>query len=362
LAVYLDECLDKGHPPTLWQRAVLLGLHGLHLQHLGGSLRPRWPAWLPASAAGRQRVLERYEQAHQRLMKRLQPYLDKQGPLSKKERKAVKGLKVSLTDPEAALGWDKVGTYRPLYNVALVQATDAALTLAWDVVGRNNDQGLLRPMMEKTKEQLGQHLREVLVDGGFLNVGDLVWCEQEGIVVYAPQAEAEDAQANEEKGQSKKPKKYPKAAFPYNGEEKVYYCPQGKRLPEVSRHTEKRQGGVELPVVVHRASGEDCSACAEQKRCTSNPRKGRVVKRYEGEEALERLQQRMKERTNQEVYHQRGQSVELGYADIKEHRGLRVFRGFGKERARVQAGLVILASNALKIMRTLQQRQKDALA
>ena len=76
----------------------------------------------------------------------------------------MKRMKVSLTDPEAALGWDKVGTYRPLYNVPLVQATDAPLTLAWDVLARNNDDGLLRPMMEKTKEQLGRHLREVLVE------------------------------------------------------------------------------------------------------------------------------------------------------------------------------------------------------
>jgi hypothetical protein len=50
--------------------------------------------------------------------------------------------------------------------------------------------------------------------------------------------------------------------------------------------------------------------------------------------------------------------VELGYADLKEHRGLRVFRSFGRKRARAQAGLVILASNGLKIMAALQRRQR----
>jgi hypothetical protein len=49
--------------------------------------------------------------------------------------------------------------------------------------------------------------------------------------------------------------------------------------------------------------------------------------------------------------------VELGYADIREHRGLRVFRCFGRRRARAQAGLVILASNGLKILSALQRRQ-----
>ncbi len=39
--------------------------------------------------------------------------------MSKKDRETLSRLRVSLTDPEAALGWDKVGTYRPLYNVLL---------------------------------------------------------------------------------------------------------------------------------------------------------------------------------------------------------------------------------------------------
>lgn len=335
--------------------------------------QPRPPAWVPATSVGRQRVLKRYEAAQQRLAQRLQPYQHKK-KLSQKDQAAVKRLKVSLTDPEAALGWDKTGTYRPLYNVPLVQATDAPLTLAWDVLPRSNDDGLLQPMLEKTKEQLGRHLEEVLVDGIFVNVGDAVWCEEQGITVYAPPSKAEAAKVAlakaagdkaepvaaklpEPNGGTAKQAKFAKEAFRYDGVAKVYHCPQGKRLEEAYRSTEKRQGGIELPVIVHRASGQDCQACAEQKGCTSNPKKGRVVKRYEGEEALERLKQRMSEPVSQKVYKQRCQSVELGYADIKTHRGLRVFRCFGRKRARAQAGLVILASNGLKIMAALQRRQ-----
>jgi transposase len=359
-------------------------------------LPTRVPAWVPASVAGRKRVLKRYEQAQQRLAQRLAPYQQKP-KLSKKDQETVKRLKVSVTDPEAALGWDKMGTYRPLYNLLLVQATDAPLTLAWDLLGCNNDQGLIQAMMEKTKERVGRYLQELLVDGGFLNVSDVVWCEKEGIVIYAPSAKAEmvkaevvktkpamaerieaevvktesamaesamaepamaePAKGKEEKCRATKEKKIPKSAFRYDSTAKVYHCPQGKLLEEVSRTTEKRQSGLELPVIVHRAAGKDCQACAERQSCTSNPKKGRVVKRYEGEEALERLEKRMQEPGSQKKYKQRCQSVELGYADLKEHRGLRVFRCFGKKRARAQAGLIILASNGLKIMNALQRRQ-----
>jgi transposase len=383
----------------LWQQLLHVGVAaaqlGETLRHLlallellspAGMLawQPRLPAWVPASVAGRHRVLKRYEDAQYRLAQRLQPYQRKK-KLSKKDLATMKRLKVSLTDPEAALGWDKTGTYRPLYNVPLVQAIDAPLTLGWDVLARNNDDGLLKPMMEKTHEQVGRHLEEVLVDGAFVSVGEVVWCEKEGITVYAPPRKAEvfkaevakaegekvemakadgekaagdkAAQPPQPNGPAPKAAKLPKEAFRYDSVAKVYYCPQGKRLEEATRTTLKRQNGIELPVIVHRASGQDCQGCPQQQRCTSNPKKGRVVKRYEGEEALERLEQRMQEPANQQVYKLRCQTVELGYADIKEHRGLRVFRCFGRQRARAQAGLVILASNGLKIMHALRRRQ-----
>ena len=358
----------------------------------------RVPAWVPQSVAGRQRVLRRYEDAQQRLRRKLLVYQDKK-ELSQKDQETIKRLKVSLTDPEAALGFDKTGTYRPLYNVPLLQDTESSLTLGWAVLARNNDDGLLKPMVEKTAVQLGQALQEVLADGAFVSIADLLWCEQQGITVYAPSGQAEGAKAEGEKAEENKTeqpkaagekaerdeaansqgepavaadrpatpggvaagqqKKFAKGAFRYDGVEKVYYCPAGKRLPEAYRTSETRQSGVALPVIVHRASGQDCSGCAQQQRCTSNPAKGRVVKRYQGEETLERLQQRMKEPASRQVYKLRKQSVELGYADLKQHRGLRVFRCFGRKRARTQAGLVILASNGLKICAALQRRRAE---
>jgi transposase len=352
----------------------------------------RLPAWVPASVAGRQRVLTRYEQAQHRLTLKMQPYLRKK-KLSAKDEHTLQRMKVSVSDPEAALGYDKAGTYRPLYNVPLVQATDAPLTLAWDVLSRNNDDGLLKPMMEKTCAQLGQHLQDVRVDGAFLSVGEVAWCEKAGITVYGPPskpqtAKAEGAnsaqhraephkpsepagpngQADAQKGSkppganeaAKKQPKYAKEAFRYDSEAKVYYCPQGKRLPEVSHTTLKRQNGIALPMIVHQASGQDCQQCAVQQHCTSNPAKGRVVKRYQGEEALERLEQRMAQPASKQAYKLRKQSVELAYADLKEHRGLRIFRCFGQKRARTQAGLVILASNGLHICAALQRRDRAA--
>lgn len=292
LAVWADQCAAAGELVALPDdraREVLRGLL-VWLLLLGWGIVEPVPAdlpacgaaWLPASVAGRARVLKRYEQARQRREQRLLPSRDKK-KLSKKDQAAVKRLKVSLTDPDAALGWDKGGTFRPLYNVRLVQATDAPLTLAWDVLGCCGDRGQLRPMMEKTKEQRGTSPKETLIDGGFLSVGEVAWCEKEEIVLYAPPVKVEGTKAEgvEAKGATSgaRKEKLSKKAFRYDGEEQAYCCPQGKRLKPVARTAEKRQGGLELPVIVYRAAAEDCKACPQQKDCTSNPEKGRVLKR-----------------------------------------------------------------------------------
>ena len=82
-----------------------------------------------------------------------------------------------------------------------------------------------------------------------------------------------------------------------------------------------------------------------------------MVKRSEYEGLVEALKQRMQTAAAKQLYKKRCQVVELGYADAKEHRGLRVFRCFGRKRARAQAGLVILASNGLKMLAALERRQ-----
>lgn len=364
------------------------------------------PAWLPASVVGRARLLRRLEKAQQRLHERLEPLQGKK-KLSKKDEKTLR-VKINPSDPEAALGFDKLGTYRPLYNLQMVKATDSNLILAWELYPRNNDDGLLRPMMEQTKKQLGHHLEEALVDGAFVSIIGVVYCEEQSIMVYAPPAKQEHSQVGgalaparsaaadhrgstvetatktaesarpanapeppvgaKEQGKgepqekvnapvkkAKKEQKYGKDKFVYNAEKKEYQCPAGKVLKEVSSTKVKRSGGVQLPMLVHRAEASDCQGCGQRSQCTTG-KQGRVVKRYEGEESLQRLAERMADPANQEIYRLRKQTVEPGYGELKTHRGLREFRCFGRKRSRCQAGLTILANNALSIVRALRRR------
>jgi hypothetical protein len=56
------------------------------------------------------------------------------------------------------------------------------------------------------------------------------------------------------------------------------------------------------------------------------------------------------------VYRLRGQTIEIVFADVKEHRGLRRFSGHGLDRVRTEFALEVLLHNLLVVHRSLRQR------
>ena len=66
---------------------------------------------------------------------------------------------------------------------------------------------------------------------------------------------------------------------------------------------------------------------------------------------------RMETEEAKAVYRLRKQTVELGYADIKENRHLRAFSGRGLVRVRTEAGLNELARNLIIVERMLRTRE-----
>jgi hypothetical protein len=56
------------------------------------------------------------------------------------------------------------------------------------------------------------------------------------------------------------------------------------------------------------------------------------------------------------VYHLRGQTIEIVFADVKERRGLRRFLGHDLAQARTEFALEVLLHNLLVVHRSLRQR------
>jgi transposase len=349
------------------------------------------PYWMAKTPAGRRRQLHRYRQAQMRLDALLAHHAKHETHKAKRKRRTAEQVRVCPSEAEAALGRDKLKTFRPLYNVHLVADLATPLILDYGVHATTTDAGLLIPTLQHLEQTLGQNPDAILVDGIYVSGTNLAYCADHGIMLYAPAdarpgtgtkscpagaagnqtgtaaqtspaASADDktdaaaqtnsaASAKDKSGAAKKACQIPKDQFRWDAAEETYYCPQGHRLLQIGCTLEKREQEQEVKVYQYRCPAQHCTVCPQAAQCTSAPHKGRTIKRSEHEEKVEALRSRMQTPEGAALYKKRGQSVEPRFGDLKEHRGLTRFGSFGLALALVQVGLLVLVHNGLLLLK-----------
>lgn len=301
------------------------------------------PRWLAPTAEGQRRQREQLRRAQGRLEELQRRNAGKRASKRVTQQRVV----VSPSDPEAALGRDKEGVYRPLYNVQVVDDLDSPFVLAYGVFAQPNDAGLLGPMTQRLKEIFGCPVAVLLADSAYAGGADLAVAVEQGVTLYAPPPA--DGACPE--------KQIPKRDFVWLASEETYRCPQGHHLEYVGSCRQRRSGTEAVQLAQYRCPPEHCRECPLRARCTPRPEQGRTISRSEHEEFIEGLRARMNEGQAKELYGQRRQTVELVNADWKEHRKLRRMSGRGLTRAGCQVGVTVLAQNLLTL---LAQENKKA--
>ena len=312
---------------------------------------PTWMANTPDTREGQRR---RYRLARERLVE-LHAVNNRQDP---KRRRKPEKIVVSASDPEAALGRDKHNVFRPLYNVQLVRDLDSPLCLGYQVFAQPTDAGTFGPMLERIANWTGVKPKTALVDAGYVTACNLAICNQAGITLYGPWRENDFSQ--KKKKQGAKPRPIGKEHFTWLPEENMYRCPEGHPMPWIG-HQKRRQSDGQINVVhSYRCSPRHCRACPRQVSCSTNPNRGRSVKRSEHEALVEAHRARMATAEAKKLYRLRGQTVELGFADLKQHRSMRQFSGRGRSRAQRQVGLTLLVHNLLVVHRAIPPPENSA--
>jgi transposase len=302
------------------------------------------PGWLAKTEAGLHEQKQRYAHAAAVLRQRQEANARRRSSKRKPADKVV----VSPSDPEAALARDKDNVFRPLYTVQLLRDLDSPLIFAYDVLAQNNDNGVLQPLLERMVDNVGVKPKDVLVDSGYVSVGHLEFCEVAGITLYGPCQENDFSAPLDKKPQSNQHTALPKSAFTWLTAEQTYQCPEGYRLEFTKTQTQPRADH-KITLALYTCPPEHCQVCPRQSACTRTPEKGRTVSRMENEELLDALRQRMQTPEAQALYKQRSRTVELNFADLKEHRGLRRFHGRGQDRVTAEVGSLVLTHNLLAV-------------
>ena len=306
------------------------------------------PAWMAKTPATRIAQAQRFERARTRLQE-FQAVNERQNPARRRPRAKIV---VNATDPESALGLDKQKVFRPLYNLQLLRDLDSPLTLAFDVFAQHTDGGTFRPMLRRAREEMRLPLAELAADAGYVTACNLAICKQENVTLYGPWQENDYS----DRGEDSRRRMIPKEQFTWLPEENQYRCPEGHPLKWIGREN-RIQGDGQINVMHrYRCSPEHCQQCTRQTQCTKNPARGRAVKRSEHEDLIVAHRARMETEKAKATYRLRKQTVELGYADLKENRRLRGFSGRGLTRARIEAGLNELAHNLLIVERAMRTR------
>jgi transposase len=306
------------------------------------------PGWMARKPATRRRQRHRFGEAQRKLLKEHA----RNAGRPRDQRQDPEKIVISTSDPQAALGRDKEKVFRPLYTLEVVQDTESPLVLGYEVFAQATDAGTLMPMRQRVHDLTGTWLQEIRADAGYASALDLFDCAQAGVDLYAPYQENDSTEQRRAKGPRRQ---IPKSEFVWLPQEQVDVCPQGHRLARISQEARDRAEGRTVEVTTSRCAKEHCQECPLARRCTSSAN-GRTIKRNEHEDLIAAHRAKMQTPEAKAIYRKRCQTVELRFADAKEHRGLRRFRGRGLEHARIEAGLCVLAHNLL-VVRAAGQRK-----
>lgn len=355
------------------------------------------PGWMENTPVGRRRQQSRYIEAQDALIV-LQAANAKRPP---SQRRPLDKVVVSPGDPEAPLGLDKDHVFRPLYTVQTVRDVESPFILGYEVFAQASDAATLPPMLRRSHQLTGRTLKELLVDCGYVTGMDLAECASQGVTLYGPWKESnplppkggslfqkptspvegsadllEDVSASRptpiplpakagslpeveyDLSKSKTPALFSKDRFTWHRDLDAYRCPTGHLLKRSGCHKRECSGGREVMEWSYRAEAQTCQACPLREACTTSKKGGRSVQRSEHDDLIVAHRAWMETAEAKAVYRLRGQTIEIVFADVKEHRGLRRFSGHGLDRVRTEFALEVLLHNLLAMQRSLQKRSR----
>src|SRR5437588_7335509 len=242
---------------------------------------------------------------------------------------------VSLTDPDArSMATSGKGTATVGYNVQIAVDAEHHLIVAHEVTHPGYDRHQLVPMALEAQQATGCEQITALADRGYFNGDQVLSCEGTGVAPIVPKTLTSSGA---------KRGFFTRQDFIYNAEQDHYTCPAGAKLTKANRraaHTE------DFDFYRHLSA---CFTCPLRPRCT--PTQRRIIKRWENEDVLDRIQARLDRMP--EAMGVRRQTFEHPFGTLKAWMGATHFLTRTLDKVRTEMSLHLLAYN-LKRMITLR--------
>ena len=274
--------------------------------------------------------------------------------------------RVPVADPDAKILPNKDGGFAPNYTPLAVVDGQSGLIVETEVLNHTDEGSVTVPMADRVTETLGEKPKQLLADANHGTGLNLAALQARGIEAYIPMEGRLDTKENPahredpttavpESEWSKLPKnpatkKLGRAAFVYDREKDVFYCPMGRRL--VFDHLRGRDHrGDDREYRRYRC--ESCEGCPLARECLGKEAKRRTVSRDEYEPLREAMDARLKSVEGKAIYDLRKWVAETPFGHMKGFWRLTQFLLRGLEKVRTEWRWDCTAYNVWKMAKLI---------
>jgi transposase len=250
----------------------------------------------------------------------------------KKQLEQSEDQQISLTDPDSRMMHSQQGK-DVSYNVQIVTDSKHKLIVTHAVTNECNDQKQLHVMSFQAKDVLAKETLDVVADAGYFERENIKKCHDDHITTYVP---------SPTRSHNKSLGLYTNDDFLYDAEQDTYQCPAGQTLTFRGYRKRKKSGIREKKYTTHA-----CYTCPLKLKCTRS-KTTRYIYRWEHEDIMEQLKQRLKEKS--EMIHIRKALVEHPFGTIKHGMGFRQFLTRGMNNVSAEMSLSVLAYNLKRVL------------
>jgi len=240
---------------------------------------------------------------------------------------------LSQTDPDAR-SMKTRGTGVVGYNVQASVEARHHLIIDHEVTNIPSDRAQLSSMATRARDVLQKESITAIADRGYYNSEELLKCQQQGIEAIVPKSATSNAKAEGRFGRDD---------FIYDSGKNEYRCPAGDHLIH-------RMVTIEHGMTFHRYWSSNCGSCALKEKCT--PSKERRVTRWEHEQVLEDVQQRLDRRPD--AMRIRRSTVEHVFGTLKLWMGSAHFLTRTLKRVGPEMSLHVLVYNMKRVINIMK--------
>ena len=209
------------------------------------------------------------------------------------------------------------------------------LIVAEEVTQDGNDTEQLASMMRAAKETTESEELSGVADSGYYSGEQLKQCEEESMTVYVAIPKQSKRIGREGR--------FGTEDFGYEADQDVYVCPAGQKLARAG--TSSKRG---RRYHTYRSDTATCSRCELSAKCLPKSRGYRRILRWEHEDVVDRLRQRMAK--NPGLMRVRGALVEHPFGTLKRGAGMDHFLMRGLHKCRGEFSLMCLGYNFRRVL------------